>query len=116
MTEVKDRMDPDFEEIIKLCRIEMEIKFPNYGNIWTEQDDKYFKERLRKEVNEYVASQTVDSERRKLINVMNIACMAWQTAMANRSTEMTSIMCTRCGKDLRKHMVTRGMFNCNIEI
>lgn len=79
-----DRVDPDYDKIVELCRREMEVKFPSYGNDWIEQDDVYYKTRLLKEVKEYNEAMTIEAERRKLINIVNIACMAHQTAAANR--------------------------------
>ena len=109
------RIDPDYEKIIRLCRKEMEIKFVNYGNTWLELDDLYFKERLTKEFKEYLESMTIESEQRKLLNIINIACMAHQTARTNRGcrkhkptfedimnskgTQIASV-CTVCGKDV----------------
>ncbi len=84
MLEEITRIDPDFENIVKLCVKELEIKYSNYGNTWVELDDIYYKERLKKEVLEYVESMTVESERRKLLNIINIAAMAHQTAESNR--------------------------------
>jgi len=75
---------PNYEDIIKLCVEEMRIKFKNYGNDWLTSDDVYWKERLKKEVEEYYESMTIDSEKRKLLNIINIAAMAHETADNNR--------------------------------
>ena len=107
------RIDPDFDTIIKKCLNEIKIKFPNYGNTWLEQDDKHYKERLKKEVDEYINSMTIDSERRKLLNIINLAAMAWQTAPVNRFKGYTLINCNICNKPLLEHYVKDGYFVCD---
>lgn len=77
-------MVPDYGPIIELCIKEMEIKFKNYGNDWLKQDDIYWKERILKEAKEHSESMTVDSEKRKLVNLINMCAMAHQTADDNR--------------------------------
>ena len=84
MVEEVTRIDPDFGTLVVECIKELEIKYSQYGNTWLEQDDLYYKERLLKEVQEYTESMTIASERRKLLNIVNIAAMAWQTAKTNR--------------------------------
>ncbi len=107
-----DRMDPDLDGIIVLCKKELDIKYSQYGNTWLEQDDKYYKERLIKEVREYIESMTVESEKRKLLNIINIAAMAWQTAKNNRATRYVSTKCPNCVEPLSVHMVLRNVFVC----
>ena len=75
---------PHYEEVIVKCVHEMRIKFKNYGNDWLTSDDLYWKERLTKEIKEYCESMTIDSEKRKLLNIINIAMMAYETAETNR--------------------------------
>ena len=72
----QEHIDPDFDSIIEACKVELKIKFPNYGNTWLESNDRYYKERLDNEVQEYIKSTSIESERRKFINIINIACMA----------------------------------------
>ncbi len=107
------RIDPDFGALVVKCVEELKIKYSQYGNTWLEQDDLYYKERLMKEVSEYVDSMTVESERRKLLNIVNIAAMAFQTAAVNRGCRnhrpafddimdskgiQLSTVCLNCGK------------------
>ncbi len=84
MNEEVTRIDPDFGTLVTKCIEELGIKYRQYGNTWLEQDDLYYKERLEKEVKEYLDSMTVESEKRKLLNIVNIAAMAYQTAAVNR--------------------------------
>ena len=107
------RIDPDFDTIIKKCLDEIKIKFPNYGNTWLEEDEVFWKERILKEVKEYIDSMSVDSEQRKLLNIINLAAMAWQTAPVNRSKGRTLINCSKCRKPLLEHYVKDGYFVCN---
>ena len=107
------RIDPNFDDIIKRCLAEIKIKFPNYGNTWLEQDDEHYKKRIKKEVNEYIDSMSVDSERRKLINIINLAAMAWQTASVNRAETRISIKCPKCDKYLELHHIKDGYFVCD---
>lgn len=112
MSEEIIRIDPDFDTIIKKCTEQLEIKFTAYRNTWLELDDAYYKERLFKEVDEYVKSMTVESERRKLLNIINIAAMAWETAKANRAERRIPVICTICGGSLVNHKMKDGFFIC----
>lgn len=109
---IEERIDPDFDTIIEKCRKELEIKFPNYGNTWLESDDEYYKERLTNEVDEYIKSMTPDSERRKLLNIINIAAMAYQTALANRAVRQMSSKCIYCGDPVMMHMAAGDKLLC----
>lgn len=106
---------PDYQDIIEKCIKEMTIKYVNYGNDWLEADDLFWKERLTKEIKEYKNSMTIDSEKRKLLNIINIAAMAYETADTKRgctthevafsviaSTEgkLIHTKCDKCGKPL----------------
>ena len=73
------QIDPDFESIIPLCYKELNIKFPDYGNSWQEEPKSYWEKRLSNEVDEYIKSMSVASELRKLLNIINMAAMAYQT-------------------------------------
>ena len=95
------RIDPNVTEIIAKCIEQIKSKYPEYGNTWVDQNYKYYKKRLTNEVSEYVESLTVESERRKLLNIINIAAMAYQTAKANR-TKIEGIECPHCGESFIK--------------
>ncbi len=114
MEEQKDRMDPNFKAIIPLCVEELKIKFSKYGNTWLESDDVYYKKRLMNEVEEYIKSMTVSSEQRKLLNIINIAAMAYQTAPVNRSEIRVPIKCPKCGEPLKSHLEEDGYLVCQI--
>lgn len=73
------QINPDFEKIIPLCIRELNIKFPDYGNSWMECDKEYWIKRMGNEVEEYEKSMTLVSEKRKLLNIINMAAMAWET-------------------------------------
>ncbi len=70
---------PNYENLINKSAHEMSVKFINYGNDWLEKDAIYWKERILKEVKEYIESMTIDSEKRKLLNILNMIAMAYDT-------------------------------------
>lgn len=105
---------PDYNYIVELAIKEMEIKFKNYGNDWLTLDDKYWKERISKEVQEYVDSMTVDSEQRKLLNILNMVCMAYELAPHVRSSRYVSNICPNCVKPLSVHIVHENEFRCEL--
>lgn len=109
---IQEQINPDFTDIIKKCEHELKIKFPTYGNIWLEEDDAYYKERLFKEVKEYIDAMTIVSERRKLLNIINIAVMAYQTAPVNRAKKYVPEMCPFCDKSLLRHKPFQGGLVC----
>jgi len=71
------QINPDFEKIIPLCIRELDIKFPDYGNTWTRAEKEYWIKRIGNEVEEYVKSMSLSSEKRKLLNIINMCAMAW---------------------------------------
>ena len=101
---------PEFEKIIKACKGEIKTKYKQYGNNWVKADNMYWQIRLKNEVEEYVNSQSIVIEKRKLINIINIAAMAHDTAIANRG-------CTQHEVDFDIIMKTRDWgldAHCNI--
>lgn len=81
---IKEIKLPNYVKITEKCVKEMLIKFKNYGNNWVNLDDLYWKERILKECKEYNESMTIDSEKRKLLNILNMVAMAYETADTNR--------------------------------
>lgn len=75
----EEQINPNFEKIIPLCIRELTIKFPDYGNSWMKMLPEYWQKRLENEVDEYKKSLSPESAKRKLINIINIAAMAWET-------------------------------------
>lgn len=115
MLEEDGRIDPDYDGIIPLCKKEMADKFRSYGNSWLELDDIYWKERIVNEADEYSKANTIEAEKRKLVNIINMAAMAFQTAKVNRGCRQhkvnksdmissydikTASNCMICGKDI----------------
>ena len=74
-----EQINPDFEKIIPLCIKELDIKFPDYGNSWMKEGKGYWERRIGNEVNEYSHSMSSVSDKRKLLNIINMAAMAWST-------------------------------------
>ena len=75
----KKQINPPFDEIIPLCINELDIKFIEYKNSWLKCNKEYWIKRLSNEVKEFDMSMTPQSERRKLLNIINMAAMAWVT-------------------------------------
>ncbi len=73
----EEQINPDFEKIIPLCINELNIKFPEYGNTWLDVDKEYWIKRIMNEIKEYEMSMTPQSDRRKMLNIINMAAMAW---------------------------------------
>lgn len=76
----KEQINPDFEIIIPLCIKELDIKFPVYGNSWLTCRKDYWIKRIDNEIEEYTKSMTLPSDKRKLLNIINMCAMAWETA------------------------------------
>ena len=81
---VKGQINPDFETIIPLCIKELDIKYPDYGNSWMREKKAYWIRRIGNEVEEYKKSMTPASEKRKLLNIINMAAMAWENLQNER--------------------------------
>ena len=71
------QINPDFEKITPLYIKELDIKFPDYGNSWMKEGREYWTQRIWNEVQEYKTSMSTASQKRKLLNIINMAAMAW---------------------------------------
>ncbi len=71
------QLNPDFECIIPFCQRELDIKFPDYGNSWTKETKEYWTKRIANEVAEYTNGMSDASDKRKLLNIINMAAMAF---------------------------------------
>ena len=80
------QVNPNFEKIVPLCIKELDIKFPDYGNSWQTLNKTYWQQRIRNEVDEYQNSMTSISEKRKLLNIMNMCAMAYETTKDETKT------------------------------
>ena len=74
----KEQVNPNFEIIIPLCIRELDIKYLDYGNSWMTCNKEYWIKRIGNEVEEYEKSMTTTSEKRKLLNIINMCAMAWE--------------------------------------
>ena len=83
----EEQINPNFEKIIPLCINELDIKFPDYGNSWMKEGKSYWTTRIMNEVSEYTSSMSIASEKRKLLNIINMCAMAWE----NLNHERTSL-------------------------
>lgn len=75
-----EQINPDFHIITELCKNELNIKFPEYGNSWMVgqcQTQEYWLQRIRNELEEYEKSMTEASKMRKLLNIINMGAMAY---------------------------------------
>ncbi len=80
------QQDPNFDEIIPLCRRELDIKFPDYGNSWMTSNTVYWVKRISNEIEEYEKSMMPASSKRKLLNIINMCAMAWDNLENKRMT------------------------------
>ena len=70
---------PDYDKILSECRAEMDAKDEAYGSMWLDYDGKeHWIRRLMNEVKEADMAFTIPEERRKYVNIVNLAVMAWQ--------------------------------------
>ena len=70
---------PDYDRILAACRKEVEAKDEAYGAMWKNYADKeWWITRLTNEAKEAKVAQTVVEERRKYVNIVNLAAMAWE--------------------------------------
>ena len=76
--QAKEQINPDFGKIIQLCLKELDIKYPDYGNSWMDGNKDYWIKRRGNEIEEYEKSMTPQSEKRKLLNIINMCAMAWE--------------------------------------
>lgn len=70
---------PNYDRFVEHCKKEVEAKDEAYGSMWKDYVTKpwWFK-RLMNEVKEVEAALTVAEERRKYVNIANLAAMAWE--------------------------------------
>ena len=106
------QVNPDFVEIAKLAQAELDIKYVNYGNSWLTQNEAYWKQRIKNEVDEYVKSMTIDSEKRKLLNIFNMCAMAFTTVSETRSNLYVQDKCYLCKEKLSTHDIVLDTFRC----
>ena len=76
--QAKEQINPNFGKIIQLCLKELDIKYPEYANSWLTCNKAYWIKRIGNEVEEYEKSMTHQSEKRKLLNIINMCAMAWE--------------------------------------
>jgi len=80
---------PDFESIIMHCKTLMSLKFPEYGNSWKEKDyefqqhifqldNKFWDDRLKQEVKEFLKAKNVADARKELADIINICSMIYE--------------------------------------
>ena len=75
---------PDYDRIVAAAKKEVEAKDAMYNSMWTTRAGKdWWITRLLNEVKEAEASQTPPEERRKYVNILNLAAMAWEMRDGN---------------------------------
>ncbi len=82
---------PEFQGLIDKCIHELRIKFESYGNTWMNEPDGYWPDRLTNEIDEFKKALTEVAARRKLLNIINMAAMAYETYKL-------PVKCSKCGK------------------
>lgn len=84
---MQSQINPDFHIITELCKNELNIKFAEYGNSWMQGQCKtqgYWLKRIANELEEYEKSMTETSAMRKLLNIINMAAMAYDNHREGR--------------------------------
>ncbi len=82
---------PDFKDIIARCKHELDVKFEHYGNSWMNEPDGYWRKRMYNELNEFANALTEVAAKRKLLNLINMAAMTYETYKI-------PVKCETCGK------------------
>ena len=93
MTDIKI---PNLNKIFEACQKAIVERFPLYGNSWQTASHEYFAARIIREVREYTSAMSTAEEGRKLINIINLAAMAYET----RNNDVHK--CEKCGAIYRK--------------
>ena len=68
---------PNWQEISKAAVDVIYERFDAYGNAWVRSDPKYFGIRMQNEVEEYKNAMSDAEKRRKCLNIINLAMMAF---------------------------------------
>lgn len=81
---MSEQINPDLLGIISKCERELDIKFPDYGNSWMNEETPYWLKRIQNELDEYEKSMNKPSAKRKLLNIINMAAMAYDNLEKGR--------------------------------
>ena len=84
-------MIPDFDTIVSKCIHELNIKYEAYGNSWITEPDGYWIKRMTNELDEFTKAMTEVAAKRKLLNLINMAAMCFDTYKMPEK-------CSKCGK------------------
>ena len=87
---------PNFDVIVDICKNVIESRFSDYGNDWLTTDDQFWHGRLTNEVSEYMNASTKTEARRKLLNIINIAAMAFDNKVQKEKDK-----CPTCGSTMK---------------
>lgn len=82
---------PEFDRIVYLAIEELNIKYKDYGNSWLNEPNGYWLKRMTNELDEFEKSMTAESAKRKLLNIINMAAMCYETYKMPEK-------CSKCGK------------------
>lgn len=80
---------PNFEKITMHCKTLMSLHYPKYGNSWNDckyefqqhelhSYNKFWQDRLRVEVKEFLKAETVEDARNELADIINICSMIYE--------------------------------------
>ena len=87
----KDQKNPDFTSIIKLATHELDIKYEQYGNSWLDSPEGYWDKRLFNEIEEFKKGTSQTVRKRKLLNIINIAAMAFEADKGNPKSKIITL-------------------------
>ena len=71
---------PDYDFIFYLCENKVRLAHDKFRNNWTRTNNFYWRQRLKDEMVEYANAKTIKVQRSKLINIINMAAMAFDSS------------------------------------
>ena len=103
---------PKIDEIIEIARGVIRERYPLYGNAWVKEDAPYWGVRMHNEVDEFSKAFSDVEKKRKCINIVNLAMMAYSTIDIDRNGCKHGVS----SKDLVKsvdNVLTSKCLQCN---
>lgn len=72
---------PDFDKIIEGCKLKIMLKYYKYQNSWIDCSDwKFWKKRLRVEINEIWKAKTKETFQEEISDAINVLSMMYENA------------------------------------
>ena len=87
----KGQKNPNFDFLIVKAIHELDIKYEQYGNGWLDESEGYWDKRLSNEVEEFKKGTSQISRKRKLLNIINIAAMAFEVDKGSKHSRIITL-------------------------